>query len=501
VGREEEGVSSLRPELAAIARTLQATSLEVDLLYLCDSEAALNKVSRWIGSGPRTTLAGHANADIMTSIIECVRERVLRGAHTFLVKVKAHRGEPLNERTDTQAENERQLPSECRQWTTRTKRMTYEWNDNDGVKHVTAWSKAVRNAKLRGGAEFQRQKALNQAKNNWNKAFLCSTDIGLHKIGQAASTGAQSDLMVSTRWGWSCMLQLQEADNWENPAATIWAAEFLLRDGESRKFLGSWINSSAVHEAKKRRAKQVITCSFPCGKWLHMIGARASPGCELCKRERNIDLKTTDVLPTETVAHIQSAGRKAQKKSVIGAHNRCWKYLIGAISNHGEGTRDLGFIGGDEDKQLEKLWAETKIGSILPWDEIADEAERLLESDQANRQVPDDEQVDKEQEDNQEVDQDETEPYIETIFGRRRPDSIAVEWTSKVLYVLEFKRTSDQRRNYRERGEARARAQHDVLVKSLENVEGEAVGEKSGWKIKLIISVGGTCTRKRLTTI
>ena len=88
------------------------------------------------------------------------------------------------------------------------------------------------------------------------------------------------------------------------------------------------------------------------------------------------------------------------------------------------------------------------------------------------------------------MDRDETEPYNETIFGRRRPDSNAVEWTSKVLYVLEFKRTSDQRRNYRERGEARARAQHDVLVKSLEKVAGEAVGENSGWRIKLIIFVG-----------
>ena len=59
--------------------------------------------------------------------------------------------------------------------------------------------------------------------------------------------------------------------------------------------------------------------------------------------------------------------------------------------------------------------------------------------------------------------------------------------------MLEFKRTSDQRRNYRERGEALARAQHDVLVKSLEKVAGEAVGENSGWKIKLLIFVGGTC--------
>ena len=163
MGREEEGVSSLRPELAAIARTLQAAPVESDLLYLCDSEAALNKMSRWIGSGPRTTLAGDANADIMTTIIGCVRERVLRGARTFMVKIKAHRGEPLNEKADTQAENARQLSPECQQWTTRTQRMTYEWEDSNGVRQVTAWSKAVRNAMLRGGAEYQVQRVLDRA--------------------------------------------------------------------------------------------------------------------------------------------------------------------------------------------------------------------------------------------------------------------------------------------------------------------------------------------------
>jgi DNA helicase HerA-like ATPase len=90
------------------------------------------------------------------------------------------------------------------------------------------------------------------------------------------------------------------------------------------------------------------------------------------------------------VAHIQSAGSKAQKKSVIGAHNRCWKYLIGDISTHGEATRDLEFMGGDKDRQLKQFWTETRIGNILPRDENADEAERLLENDQAHRQVPDD---------------------------------------------------------------------------------------------------------------
>jgi hypothetical protein len=113
----------------------------------------LDKESRWVWRGPRTTLAGDANANIMKKIIECVRERVLRGARTFMVKVKAHRGEPLNERADTPAERARQFPEERRQWTNRTPRMTYEWHDKD-VKRVSTWSKAVRNAMLKGGAEF-----------------------------------------------------------------------------------------------------------------------------------------------------------------------------------------------------------------------------------------------------------------------------------------------------------------------------------------------------------
>ena len=96
-----------------------------------------------------------------------------------MFKVKAHRGEPLNEKAETRAESARQLPSEHRQRTTSTQTMTYEWRVNDGVKHVTAWSKAVRNAMLRGGAEFQRQKALKRAADYWNRVYLRDTDIGL----------------------------------------------------------------------------------------------------------------------------------------------------------------------------------------------------------------------------------------------------------------------------------------------------------------------------------
>ena len=110
----------------------------------------------------------------------------------------------------------------------------------------------------------------------------------------------------------------------------------------------------------------------------------------------------------------------------------------------------------------------------------------------ASRNAPHEDQEDGGQENDKEVDRDEKDPYNEVIFGRRRPDSVVVDWTNKILFVLEFKHTSDQRRDYQERGESRARAQHGILIRSLEKVAGEAGGENEGWNIKLIIFVGRT---------
>jgi hypothetical protein len=117
-----------------------------------------------------------------------------------------------------------------------------------------------------------------------------------------------------------------------------------------------------------------------------MIGARASPGCELLKRERQHRKETIDNIPAETVARIQSAGCKLKKMSVIGCHNV--EYLLGAISKHGEAKRDVEFIGEDKDRQLESLWRETRIGEVLPWENIenvADESQRLLDIDDEHK--------------------------------------------------------------------------------------------------------------------
>ena len=72
-------------------------------------------------------------------------------------------------------------------------------------------------------------------------------------------------------------------------------------------------------------------------------------------------------------------------------------------------------IGKDKDSQLESLWRKTRIVDVLPWKNVADEAQRLLDINKANAQNEDRE--DGVQGNDQEVDRDETDPYNQVTFG------------------------------------------------------------------------------------
>ena len=71
VGREEEGSSSNRPELAAFFLALRDTLIEEEpLLYLCDNQSLLKAVTGCIGEGGKATLVGSPDADILAAAIE-----------------------------------------------------------------------------------------------------------------------------------------------------------------------------------------------------------------------------------------------------------------------------------------------------------------------------------------------------------------------------------------------------------------------------------------------
>ena len=84
VGREEEGSSSNRPELAAFLLALHDTLIREPLLYLCDNRSLLKAVTRWIGEGGKATLVGSPDADILAAAIEILRKKIAAGTATFL---------------------------------------------------------------------------------------------------------------------------------------------------------------------------------------------------------------------------------------------------------------------------------------------------------------------------------------------------------------------------------------------------------------------------------
>jgi len=130
------------------------------MLYLCDNQALLKAVKRWVGEGGKVTLVGAPDAEILLEAIEELRKRTTAGAATFLVQVRAHRGEPANEEADIQADKTisgKDVPTE---WHDRTNRAVFTWHEprrkGGTVRYEdrkSMWNSGVRKAIIRGSAE------------------------------------------------------------------------------------------------------------------------------------------------------------------------------------------------------------------------------------------------------------------------------------------------------------------------------------------------------------
>ena len=57
VGRKVEGSSSNCSELAVFVLALRGTPATTPMLYLCDNQALLKAVKRWVGEGGKAMLA------------------------------------------------------------------------------------------------------------------------------------------------------------------------------------------------------------------------------------------------------------------------------------------------------------------------------------------------------------------------------------------------------------------------------------------------------------
>jgi len=144
LGRGEEGNSSNRAELGAACLALEDAKRTQDrkpIILLSDSACFLSSSQKWIREGKSLSMHGNPDADIMRDIVQLLHERIEQGLLTIFIKIKAHRGDPLNELADRWADEGRQ--SENIRWSLPTNRPIFYWTDN-GIRHRSRMNPMVK---------------------------------------------------------------------------------------------------------------------------------------------------------------------------------------------------------------------------------------------------------------------------------------------------------------------------------------------------------------------
>jgi len=107
LGRGEEGNSSNRAELGAACLALEDAKRKQDvkpIILLSDSAYFLSSSQKWIGEGKSPSMCKNPDPDIMRDIVQFLRERIEQGLLIIFIKIKAHRGDSLNELADRWAD-------------------------------------------------------------------------------------------------------------------------------------------------------------------------------------------------------------------------------------------------------------------------------------------------------------------------------------------------------------------------------------------------------------
>ncbi len=159
MGREDEGVSSIRPELVTLVEFFEDHEDDVSLLYLTDREAILQDIHRWIGCGAKLNLSKSSEEDVLKKIIIKLQERVQTEAATLLVKVKDHGGDPLNEEADIRTEMGHHKEQKEVRWNSPTNRTVYQWTVGQNTRSTT-WTNTVRNRFRQKVGEIEEFRAL-----------------------------------------------------------------------------------------------------------------------------------------------------------------------------------------------------------------------------------------------------------------------------------------------------------------------------------------------------
>jgi len=259
--------SSIRPELTGIALALEESPAEEDLNILTDSLSSMRLLMGMQRKDLPLSLHRHSVRQLLLHVVKLINNRAEAGRSTRFIKVRAHRGEPLNEAADALA------AAAAESDPVRSVAMDL---DPDAVhfsyKEVwVEWDARVRDELVQRAAE------------------RCVTRTLRSKRGRAGVEASPPTLPLTASW--------------------------LLRPNQGRSTLGKVLGEMKVSPAKKQ-VLQSIAGAFPCNAVLHKWGIVPSAACALCGH------------PAETQSHIQCLCPALKEARIRAHHNmaqRLWK--------------------------------------------------------------------------------------------------------------------------------------------------------------------------------
>jgi ribonuclease HI len=500
VGREEEGMSSNRPELVALRECLEAHADNENLLYLTDSEATLQAINKWIGEGAKLSLEKTADADILRAIIVKLQQRVKAKAATLLIKVKAHRGCPLNEEADIRAERGRMKQEQEKTWSTPTNRTIYQWSEASTTKNgvhttkQTAWTQAVRNRMRQKAGEIQAYRAYEKGAEKWRKEHMPRKGKGnISAEGQELLEDKEIWANETALHGAVYESRKRERSNEDGlfmphqkgPITSTFTADWFLREGQGRELLGEWMKLTSARSQDQRRMLQANSHTFPTNAWIHKITkGKESDRCDLCRALWTAEgrFRTEKDLPEQTLGHIQHTC-EALSAAHIDAHHQCWRLIHGELARLA--APEWKFLCVSGEKCLQTIWDEiTSEFKDIQYLNLTQEtiwnAARAREM--ARPLTPGEERRIKEGIPKETV--------VKESFWRMRPDGIAVlppvGNTAGTFCILEHKRMSDVCERYLVRAKSTAENQYASLRSAISTVI-----QRQGWKVEQISFITG----------
>jgi hypothetical protein len=130
-------------------------------------------IKKWVGQGGNVTLATAPDDDILRELVCLLTQRVRAGRATFLIKVKSHCGELINEQADTLVEEGREISDDDKRWDDWTDQMTFEVRKGSTTVR-SVWTNSIHNAfrKQAGWAKLQEARAA-AAKHWTERVWYC----------------------------------------------------------------------------------------------------------------------------------------------------------------------------------------------------------------------------------------------------------------------------------------------------------------------------------------